>query len=282
MKLGTLLVLLAAITFGGIAAYLAYTIVAARSRHAPATNIVVASGPLDYGTTLSADNVQVVPWGAPVLPEGAFKSVDELLKDGTRVVLTPIERHEPILSARITPPNQPASLSGLVAEGMRAVSINVDEVRGVAGFVRTGDRVDIVLTRGEPKKDTNNGYADVLLQDVKVLAVGQISQEKQDKANVVKSVTVEVTTQQAQKLILAQGVGALSLVLRQTGEAKAEGAQRVSVADLGQGEVAGPAVAPVSAVPAPVTAPARKLAEVWTYHGAKLTTIDPNVYREGL
>lgn len=278
MKLGTLLVLVAAIVLGGIAAYLAYSIVAARSGKGPTTHVVVAMAPLEYGTTLSTDNIKVLPWGAPVLPDGAFTSVDDLLKDGTRVVLTTIEKNEPVLATRITPPNQPASLASLVAEGMRAVSIKVDEVRGVAGFVRTGDRVDVVLTRHETKKDTDKGYADILLQDVKVLAVGQLSQEKQDKAHVVKTVTVEVSTQQAQKLILAQGVGTLSLVLRQTGEAKAESAQRVSVADLGQGEVAGAAEA--GATPAPASAPARKLAEVWIYRGAKLTTVDPNVYRE--
>jgi len=255
MKIGTLLVLAAAIALGGVAAYLAYAIVAARPGRGPTTSIVVATAPLDYGTTLSTDNVTVLSWGSSTLPEGAFRSVDELLKDGTRVVLTRIEKNEPVLGTRITPPNQPASLAALVSEGMRAVSIKVDEVRGVAGFVRTGDRVDVVLTRSETKNDTSKTYADVLLQDVKVLATGQLSQEKQDKAHVVKTVTVEVTTQQAQKLILAQGVGTLSLVLRQTGEAVAGPTQRVSVADLGQGEVAlPPEAAPVVVTPAPAPA----------------------------
>jgi pilus assembly protein CpaB len=276
MKFGTLLVLLAALSLGGIAAYGAYAIVASRPVDAPASAIVVASVPMDYGTMLSSDNIKEVSWGSSSVPEGAFRSKDELLKDGARVVLTAIEKHEPILGLRITGPNQPASLAALVDKGMRAVSIRVDEVRGVAGFVRAGDRVDVVLTRTDMKKDKGS-YADILLQDVKILATGQQSREKQDKATVVKTVTVEVTAQQAQKLILADGVGTLSLVLRQTGENVPEATQRISVADLGQGEVVGspdPAVSVVAPQP-------RKQAEVWIYRGAKLSTIDPNVYREG-
>jgi len=87
-----------------------------------------------------------------------------------------------------------------------------------------------------------------------------------------------VTTAQAQKLVLAEGVGTLSLVLRQTGESQPLPTQRISVADLGQNEVAAPA-APVLAEAAPAK-PARKLAEVWIYRGTKLSTVDPNVYRE--
>lgn len=281
MKLGTMLVLLVALSLGSIAAYLAYTIVAARPGKAPPTMIVVAAAPMDYGTVLGADNTKEVAWASPTLPEGAFRSKNELLEEGERVVLFPIEKHEPILASRITGPDQPASLAALVEKGMRAVAIKVDEARGVAGFVRSGDRVDVILTRTDGKKDSHSTYADLLLQDVKVLATGQLSREKQDRATVVKTVTVEVTAQQAQKLVLAQGVGTLSLVLRQTGESTAETPQRIGLGDLGPGEVA--AAPPAPAVPeTPVVAKApRKLAEVWIYRGAQLTTVDPNVYREG-
>jgi pilus assembly protein CpaB len=233
----------------------------------PLTTIVVAAGRLEYGTTLTADNVSEVPWEPSIVPEGAFKSKTDLLKDGERAVLTSMEMNEPVLSSRITAPNQAASLAALTNPGMRAVSIRVDEARGVAGFVRKGDRVDVILTRSDSKNDSSISYADVLLQDLRVLATGQVANERQEHPTVVQTVTVEVSTEQAQKLILAERVGTLSLVLRQAGKAKLEAARRITLADLGEPE---PAVPP---------APSR-VVEVWLYRGAAEPTILRDVYRE--
>jgi pilus assembly protein CpaB len=271
MKPGTLLVLLAALFVGGLAAYFAHEIItnAPRVANTPASTIVVAAESLEYGSTLTDRNVIEVSWPSSVVPDGAFNSKAELLKEGQRAVLVSIEKNEPVISSRITGPNQPASLAALVGPGMRAVSITVDEARGVAGFVRTGDRVDVILTRGDSRNEPSSSYADVLLQDVKVLAIGQLSKERQEHATVVKTVTVEVSSEQAQKLVLAGGVGTLSLVLRQAGASKPEAARRIHVGDLGQppGEVAGPVVS--------ATAPSEGV-EVRVYHGDK----EPEVYRD--
>ncbi len=115
----------------------------------PVSTIVVAAAHLEYGTTLTDDNVSETPWESSIVPEGAFTSKADLLKDGARAVLTSMERNEPVVSSRITGPNQPASLAALTEPGMRAVAVRVDEARGVAGFVRMGDRVDVILTRSE-------------------------------------------------------------------------------------------------------------------------------------
>jgi pilus assembly protein CpaB len=258
---------------GGIAAYFAHVIItsAPRVAKAPESTIVVAAGPLEYGSTLTNGNLIEVSWATSNVPEGAFNSKVDLLRDGQRAVLTSLARNEPVISSRITGPNQPASLAALVAPGMRAVSITVDEARGVAGFVQTGDRVDVILTRSDSRNELGRSYADVLLQDVKVLAIGQIAKERQEHATVVKTVTVEVSAEQAQKLVLAGGVGTLSLVLRQAGAGKPQVTRRISVEDLGQppGEVAGP-VAPTS----PQTA------EVWIYRGDKAPEVDRDVYRQ--
>jgi pilus assembly protein CpaB len=273
MKPGTLLVLLVALFVGGIAAYFAHEIISNTPAVArtPESTIVVAAGPLEYGTALSDGNLIEVSWATSNVPEGAFNSKADLLKDGERAALTSMEKNEPVISSRITGPNQPASLAALVGPGMRAVSITVDEARGVAGFVRTGDRVDVILTRSDSRNESGGSYADVLLQDVKVLAIGQLSKERQEHPTVVKTVTVEVSSEQAQKLVLAGGVGTLSLVLRQAGASKPEAARRIGVGDLGQspGEVAGPvAPAPSQAV------------EVWVYRGDKAPEIDRDVYRQ--
>jgi pilus assembly protein CpaB len=150
---------------------------------------------------------------------------------------------------------------------MRAVSIRVDEARGVAGFVRMGDRVNVILTTSDSKDKPSRFHADVLLQGVKVLATGQIANDRQEHPTVVQTVTVEVSTEQAQKLILAENVGTLSLVLRQVGKAVPEAVRRITLADLGGPE---PAAAP---------APSR-VAEVWIYCGATEPKIYPDVYRE--
>jgi len=233
----------------------------------PVTTIVVAAGRLDYGTMLTGDNVTEVSWEPSIVPEGAFKSKADLLKDGQRAVLTSMEMNEPILGSRITGPNQPASLAALTEPGMRAVSVRVDEARGVAGFVRMGDRVDVILTRSDSKNERSSSYTDVLLQDVKVLATGQIANERQEHPTVVNTVTVQVSTEQAQKLILAESVGTLSFVLRQAGKANPEAVRRITLADLGQSEPAAP----------PATS---RVAEVWIYRGDTEPKVYRDVYRE--
>jgi pilus assembly protein CpaB len=231
----------------------------------PVNTIVVAAGPLEYGTTLTDDNVSEAPWESSIVPEGSFQSKADLLKDGARAALSSMKRNEPILSSRITGLNQPASLAALTEPGMRAVSVRVDEARGVAGFVRMGNRVDVILTRSDSKNEPSGSYADVLLQDVKVLATGQIANERQEHPTVVQTVTVEVSTEQAQKLILAESVGTLSLVLRQAGKGKPQAVRRITLADIGESE---PAAAPA---PAP-----SHVAEVWIYRGGT----DPKIYRD--
>ena len=233
----------------------------------PANTIVVAAGKLEYGTTLTDENVSEVPWESSVVPEGTFKTKEDLLRDGERAALSSMKKNEPILSSRITGPNQPASLAALTEPGMRAVSVLVDEARGVAGFVRMGDRVDVIMTRSESKNEPNSFHADVLLQDVKVLATGQIANDRQEHPTVVQTVTVEVSTEQAQKLILAESVGTLSLVLRRAGKAIPEAVRRITMADLAQPEPA--------ATPAP-----SQVAEVWIYRGDKDPAVYRDVYRE--
>ena len=236
MRPATLLVLVLALVLGGVAAFIARGLLLQRPTAEPVAKatgtIVVATVPLGFGAQLTAENTAEIPWSSDVLPEGSFPTRTELLRDGRRVVLLPVQKNEPILASKVTGAGQRASLSALIDTGMRAVTVRVDDVRGVAGFVLPGDRVDMILTRG----DATTTYADVLLQNVKVLAVDQLANDKQEAPTVARAVTVEVNTQQAQKLILASGVGSLSLVLRQAGGTDPETAKRVTLADLGQGE----------------------------------------------
>src|SRR5262249_12191361 len=113
--------------------------------------------------------------------------------------------------------------------GMKAVTIRVNDVEGVAGFVLPGDHVDVALTR---QIDKDNGSTQVVLQDVRVLAVDQVADERVSNPAVAKSVTLEGDTVGAQKLGLAGSIGTLSLLLRKAGETSSEKPLRVTLKDL--------------------------------------------------
>jgi len=191
--------------------------------------IVVASKPLRFGNELSAQVMHEIPWAEDALPAGAFVKVGDVLTGGKRVVLAAIEPNEPILAVKITGPGQRATLSALLHEGMKAITIRVSDVEGVAGFVLPGDRVDIALTRLDGK---GGATTDVVLQNATVLAIDQIADERAASVAVPKSVTLEVDTAAAQKLDLAASLGNLSLLLRKAGETTSPKSLRVSLKDL--------------------------------------------------
>ena len=192
--------------------------------------VVVAASALRFGNPLSSSNLRETPWPEGALPEGSFSSIQDMLAAGKRIVLAPIEPNEPVLASKLTGPGQRATLSAVLHEGMKAVTVRVSDIEGVAGFVLPGDRVDILLTRRVDK----GGTTDVVLQNTRVLAIDQLADERTDKPAVVKAVTVEVDTLAAQKLTLASQVGTLSLALRKAGEAIAADQRRISAEDLGR------------------------------------------------
>ncbi|TIW42950.1 MAG: Flp pilus assembly protein CpaB, partial [Mesorhizobium sp.] len=165
---------------------------------------------------------------------GAFKTTKEILAgEGSKQALQAIGANEPVLATKITGPGQRATLSAVLGEGMKAVSIRVNDVLGVAGFVFPGDRVDILLTRTvRADGGADKSFVDVLLQSIKVLAIDQVADESKENPTVAKAVTVEVSTKDAQKLTLAAGAGQLSLALRQAAANKGETTERVTLSDL--------------------------------------------------
>jgi pilus assembly protein CpaB len=146
-------------------------------------------------------------------------------------VLSPFAAQEPIIALKITGPGQRATLSALVEEGRRAVTIRVNDVLGVGGFVLAGDRVDVLLTRTEGQNQ--GGTTDVILQGVRVLAVDQLADDRTDRpSSQVRSVTIEVSIQDAQRVQLASVAGTLSLILRRSGEANAGTTRRITLDDV--------------------------------------------------
>ena len=254
MRTNNVVVLFLAIVMGGIAAMLARSWLQGHARASLGEEgigtIVVAAQPLSFGTNLTADNVREIPWASRSLPEGAFASKEDLFKYGTRAVLSALDRNEAVLKTKITGPGQRGSLSVILEEGKRAVTVRVDDVRGVAGFILPGDFVDVVLI-GEDPATAREGYSDILLHHVKVLAIDQLAADRPEQPTVPKAVTLEVTPEQAQKILLASNVGKLSLILRQPGDAKADGDKRVTERDIGRNQPR----PPVRALPPPPPPP---------------------------
>jgi pilus assembly protein CpaB len=231
-----------AVLFGLLAVFLAQTwlnnqadarmksLEANRKPPAPERTIVVANRPLRFGDELSSSSLREQPWPSDALPAGAFGKIADLTVE-KRIVLMPIEVNEAVLASKITGPGQRATLSAVLPPGMKAVTVRVNDVQGVAGFVLPGDHVDVLLTRQGEK---NFAATDVVAEDVPVLAIDQVADEKTDKPSVAKAVTLEVNVTDGQRIALAATVGTLSLLLRKAGELADGDARRVTTTDLGR------------------------------------------------
>ena len=184
--------------------------------------IVVATEELRFGQTIEPEMLKLVDWPEDSQPEGGFKSIDELIANGERRAVQTILPGEPVLAAKVTGENSRAGLAGIISEGMRAVTIPVNMVNGVGGFVQPGDRVDLVLTRED--NESEETVAKIIMENVKVLSVDQDAGSRSGSAKVAQSVTLETDTVGAQKIALATNVGSLSLLLRSVGDASASNA----------------------------------------------------------
>ncbi|PHS41599.1 MAG: Flp pilus assembly protein CpaB [Robiginitomaculum sp.] len=218
--------------------------------------VIVADIRLMPGDPVTAQSVNIVQFPISSVPVGSFSAYEKLFIEpgNPAVALTQIVPGEPILAFKLSAPGGRASLSSVLADNMRAVAIRVNDVSGVAGFVRPEDRVDVVLTREiAPKTITRYGkkgegsgrkpefLAEILLQDVKVLAADQISHTGGnfnvnggiDAPKLAKTITLEVSALQAQKLALAQSVGIMTLALRAPRSDERVNAKAMRTADLG-------------------------------------------------
>ena len=245
MRKNTIVMVAIAVVFGLIAVFVAQSwlnyqaelsrrTVAPKEKPVATRMIVIATGPLRFGTHISPDALREVAWPEEAIPAGTFGSIAELTSGGKRIVLASIERNEPILRAKVTGPGQKATLSAVIQDGMRAITVRVNDVEGVAGFVLPGDHVDVLLTR---QQERTSGMNDVVLQNARVLAVDQLADDASDRPTVVKAVTLEVDTTGAQKIALASSLGNLSLMLRRAGELHVDATRRVTTSDLTQTEV---------------------------------------------
>jgi len=176
------------------------------------TPIVVASADLPWGTPLTKEMVQVVNYPSEHLPEGRFAEIDSL---PGRIVLTHLKRNEPILESKLAPMDiKTGGVGGVLHPGMRAMAVRVNEIVGVSGFLKPGDRVDIMVTLQNGRKKEK--ITKTVLENTLILAAGTQMERKGpgEKPKAVKVITFEVSLKEAEKLALASTEGKLRLALR--------------------------------------------------------------------
>jgi pilus assembly protein CpaB len=207
--------------------------------------VVVAASAMKYGDKVDAQHLRVIKVPADAAPEGAFTSVAAVLAadhGGPPVVLTPIAAREPILPTKLSGPGARASVAAEIKEGMRAYTVKVTDVSGVGGHALPGDRVDVVLLRDlNPNGPMHNFVSEVVLQDVRVLAVDLNADLASDKPATPSTATLEVNVEDSQKLAVAADLGKLSLALRRTGAAEVTPTALVRTSQFTGGASGGPA-----------------------------------------
>jgi pilus assembly protein CpaB len=219
---------------------------------------------MDYGTEITAEKIRFIDYPANALPEGVFRSGAELLQPGKRrLALSPIAANEPILASKVTGQGQGASIAALLPDGKRAATVRINDVSGVAGFVQPNDAVDVLITRTIASADRQQQVTDVLLQNIRVIAMGQRARnEGEGQPAPATTATLEVHPFEAQKLALGQQVGELNLVLRKQGEQEdAAVVETVSLNDLRYGTRTGYRVQAVSLSPQGGPVPVRRLVQ---------------------
>jgi len=214
-RMRVFLVLVLALTAGGGLAFATYNYVQkapVTSVRMPTTKVVVAATDLDIGAELDASDVRVIDWPTNAVPQNAISDPNEVIGRG---LILPIIQNEPFLPMKLAGKESGSGLPPAIPPGMRAVSVRVNEVIGVAGYVLPGTRVDIVATIS-PTQQQNDMTSKVILTDVQVLASGtKIERDvANDKPIAVNVVTLLVNPEEAERLTLAANEGQIQLALR--------------------------------------------------------------------
>jgi pilus assembly protein CpaB len=225
--------------------------------------IVVAAVPLQVGARLDSSNLRLIDWPSDDPVPGMFSRMEDCTN---RALLTPVAENEPILEAKLAPTRAGAGLPATIPEGMRALSVAVNEVVGVAGFVIPGTMVDVLVTGqmgGGGGGNTN--ITRTILENVPVLAAGQkIEQDREGKPQTVPVITLLVTPEDAAKLTMASTEGKIQLALRNTVDTKTVNPAPVLQAGLFSGPQGAPPVRSSGHKVAPKGPPPPYIVEVIT------------------
>jgi pilus assembly protein CpaB len=278
----TMLVLLVAVGLAALATYGVFRTIKSipvRQVEVATKYVVVAAENMPLGTLVAKEQVKVVGWPAATPVEGSFDSVEAVVGRG---LIEPLAVNEPLTERKLAPKEAGAGLSPSIPPGMRALSVKVNEVIGVAGFTVPGARVDVVVVL----KDRENSMARVVVSNLQVLTAGtkyDIEQAKDGKPMPSNVVTLLVSPDDAERIALAQTEGSITLVLRNPLDVTPTETRGVRMAGLMGAPAPEPVVKPVqrprkAAAAAPVAEPppppAKHVYNVETIRAGKRTVED--------
>jgi pilus assembly protein CpaB len=250
----------------------------------PMSRVVVAAGDIPVAASMTPDLLKVIDWPTSSQPQGSFDNVEAV---AGRVAASALVAGEAIVEARLSPKGAGAGMASLIPANMRAMTVPVNEVVGVGGFIHPGDLVDVITTMqgpapsGAPTGNQQDQYrSKIVLQNVRVLAVGKELSASSDKPETVTVVTLLVSPEESERLALASTQGKLQLTMRSQLDTQEWTTAGVSPPELlGAGRaVPPPPAAPVAIVrphyasaPAPVAkAPTSSVEVVEVFHGDRV------------
>jgi pilus assembly protein CpaB len=234
-----------------------------------ATEVVVAARDLSLGTILTAEDVKLASWPGGLLPEGYSSSVEEVLGRG---VITNVVLNEPLISSKIAVKEAGGGLPIVIPEGYRGVSVRVDDVISIAGFVLPGTRVDVMVTLDQGAQQ-GNPITKLMLQNIPVLTSGQVVEQDINGEPVqVTVITLLVNPEEAEQLVLAATRGRIQLALRNTLDVDSVTTQGARMSSLVPAQRVARSSAPRRATPPPA-APTRQI-EVWRGNEVETETLD--------
>src|SRR5262245_13297433 len=221
-----------ALVMGTAAAWFTQRLVTESSQVAPlaTTPVVVLRADVPVATALTRDHIQVSDWPSDHVPRGALHSPDQAVG---RVVRRPLGTGEPVLETALFETGSSGGLPAMITSGHRAVTVKVDSVIGVAGFVTPGAKVDVLATIRRVDNERALPYSKVILQNIQVLAVDQqLEEAKTGDPKVVSVVTLEVEPVQAEHLIYAAHEGRLQLAMRSPDDQEVIRTRSIGVVDV--------------------------------------------------
>ena len=205
-----------ALLFAGVAAWLTYGYLQKELSTANAVRpekLVVAATDIPIGTVITQPQLKVASWPKESIPPGSAQLPESVV---SRVAIRPITRGDAITEQKLKPKSGAAGagfMTYVVPEGHRAVTVAVNEVAGVAGFLTPNDRVDVIVTIPVPG-DEKESISKIILENVPILATGQVTDQREGKPVVVPTVTLDLIPSDSEKLVLAASKGSLQLLLR--------------------------------------------------------------------
>jgi pilus assembly protein CpaB len=238
MRIASLLTFAAGLGVAGGSAYMArdfleakYARVEAETCSNDLVKVVVATQDIAFGQVIDGVKVETMNWPAAALPKGSFADFGSVLPpDGTepRRARMAIAKGEILLASKVSNFGEKVTIVQSLGPNSRAISIKVTAETGVGGFVTPGDKVDVILTHG---KDQDMKTV-TIIQNIRVIGVDQEANAEKEKPGVARTVTLEVTAEESQKLALAQKAGTLSLTLRTIEDEDEQVLESISLRDV--------------------------------------------------